>query len=392
MLSAIAGDNSMSEASHYERQNFALVHWQGREGIIYRLGPKKSSSFGPLTHSIAQTLALVHDLRLESLQFRFHPDEYNPDTILPNDVQLVFSSPDKGSYLGISAFVCSSRALGNVPLILLGEIGEYLDGILKRKRDKIFSDITEEKLERNLLGYYEGELFGNWDPIQDTKLQNFATRPPSKITGYWDKELELTGFYEFPGAYAQGVRICSRNHEWNSSKSAGCPLCHELEYEERPPLLAMPSMNFFKKQNASIRPSDLLRYIIQWPRLGTFFVRTLINEEQVWGKGFIKFLLLPTQMVFSTEQQKYIATLWKYKKNEGLKVAILQSAEDKPGKNPRKLIHYWHLLGKMKWDAKRLSDIGLEQVIDQEKIGFADKGELIRVNSSLVEHLDGLVE
>ena len=381
----------MSEAADYERQNFALIHWQGREGIIHRLGHKTYSSFGPLTHSIAQTLALVHDLRLESLQFRFYRSKFDPHTILPNDVQLVFYAPKGRSFLGVSAFVCSSRALGNEPLTLLDEIGESLDGILKRKQMIGKSTFAFREIEKSLLGFYQGELFGNWDPLQDTKLQNYATRDTRTSPTYWNEMFDLVGFFDFPGACTQKINLCPRNHEWNRDNFDSCPLCGSLEFEERPSLLAISFLNFLRKSGSSIVPSDMLRYIAEWPRLGTFVVRTLIQEDQLWGPGFLNVLLLPNQMVFRSAESKYITTLWRYSKESGLRVAVLQSSRDKSQSSSRRLLNYWHFLGKMKWDPKRLADsLNLETVISGEQVGFADKGALTRVNTSLVDHLDGL--
>lgn len=383
----------MSKAPDYEKQNFALIHWQGREGIIHRLGHKTSSSFGPLTHSIAQALAMVHDLRLESLQFRFYRGEFDHHTILPNDVQLVFFASDNSSFLGISAFVSSLRGLGNEPQTLLAEVGESLDGILKRKQSKGYTPLTLEEIETSLLGFYEGELFGDWDSIQDAKLQNYATRQTRQSPAYWNKEFQLIGFFDFPGTYPQNVRHCNGNHEWDSDKSDGCPICGSLNYEDRPPSLAIPFLNFFRGAESPLLPSEMLRYVVEWPRLGTFVVRTLVQEEKVWGPGFIKVLLLPNQMVFRTQENRYVATLWRFAKETGLKVAVLQSAEKGSQYNPRRLFHYQHYLGKMKWDSERLIDaLQLEQIVSNEQVGFADKGDLTRVNASLVEHLDGLVE
>lgn len=383
----------MSKAPDYEKQNFSLLHWQSREGIIHRLGHRASSSFGPLTHSIAQALALVHDLRLESLQFRFYRDEFDHQTILPNDVQLVFFAPKNGSFLGISAFVSSLQALGNEPQTLLGEIGNALDGILKRKQTKEHPLLAFDETESSLLGFYEGELFGNWDSIQDTKLQSYATRQSEQSPAYWNEEFKLSGFFEFPGAHPQKVKHCTENHDWNSDKFEICPVCGSLDFEDRSPSLAIPFLNFFRTSESSLRPSEILRYIVEWPRLGTFVVRTLVQEENLWGPGFIRVLLLPNQMIFRTQENQYIATLWQFAKEDGLSVAVLESCEKKSQNNARRLLHYWHYLGKQKWDSQRLIDaLQLNTILSNEQVGFADKGNLTRVNASLVEHLDGLVE
>ncbi|MFX0115807.1 MAG: hypothetical protein ACFFB3_14755, partial [Candidatus Hodarchaeota archaeon] len=210
---------------------------------------------------------------------------------------------------------------------------------------------------------------------------------------YWNEEFRLIGFFDFPGAHPQNVRRCGENHEWNRDEFRNCPACGSLDFEERPPSLAIPFLNFFRGPESSLLPSEILRYVVEWPRLGTFVVTTLIQEEEVWGPGFINVLLLPNQMVFRTHENKYVATLWQFAKEQGLSVAVLQSSKKENQYHSRRLLHYWHYLGKLKWDSKRLIDaLQLETIISNEQIGFSDKGNLTRVNASLVEHLDGLIE
>ncbi|MFX0061574.1 MAG: hypothetical protein ACFFC7_05250 [Candidatus Hermodarchaeota archaeon] len=369
----------------FEKHDRVILHFITTKGLIRRLGRPLDRS-DPLAEVIsqAQALSMVHDLKLELIQFELHRlSDKLGDSYLPNELQVVFEeSKHKDVLLSSSLIVSTTKSLDTRPAALLKNVlADEIAGYLKRKQSNVYSPESLDLAQRALIAFSETILFESSTP---SKVNNIcSTTSSEKPPEFFLKNYKLISAFEF----ITNIEIssyCSQNHQWSTSlpRAHQCPICLSSSSKELPPHLALLNLSAWLSKHSL---SDVLQYVTQWVTIGSRIVKSLL-EDKIWEPALKNFLLLPKQIILRTSDQNYLVSLWHYEKNI-LKIVLLESSISPMAQTIK---HERFILGREKWVLETIADkLALKQKCRNQKIStFIPKTGLYRLDTALINHLD----
>ncbi|MFX1252708.1 MAG: hypothetical protein ACFFCZ_13965 [Promethearchaeota archaeon] len=370
----------------FEKHDRVILHFITTKGLIKRLGHPLDRS-DPLAEVIsqAQALSMVHDLKLELIQFELHRvSDKLGDSYLPNELQVVFEeSKHQDVLLSSSLFVSSTKSLDTRPATLLKNVlADEIAGYLKRKQSNVYSSESLDLAQKALIGFSEVTLFENLPP---SKIDNDcgSVNDSEKLPEFFLKNYELISAFEFM-TNIETSSYCSQNHQWSTSlpRAHQCPICLSSSSKKLPPHLALLNLSAWISKYSL---SGVLQYVTQWVTIGSRIVKSLL-EDKIWEPALNNILLLPKQIILRTSDQNYRVSLWQYEK-QILKIVLLESSTSPMAQTVK---HERLTLGREKWVLENIADkLALEQKCKNQKISiFVPKTGLYKLDTALINHLD----
>ncbi|MFW9994708.1 MAG: hypothetical protein ACFFD4_21880 [Candidatus Odinarchaeota archaeon] len=372
----------------------AILHVMTPTGQIIELGKQRERYEQGQEFSLAaiismtETLTLVHSLDLKLVQLVIPFLNQDLETALPNDLQIIINKPENGSFKthrGMSSLVYSRDMIPDTVTTLLQQISHYYEGCRQRIQEGLIAEKHSRVIEEELVSLFNAKLFGKLPTTQRKDLTSIFDDQMDKLAkpAFFGISYELIGFISFNEVAIRNIASC-RKHEFDADSFSECPFCGSAIEMIKPPRIIFNGLSFACK-SGYLKPSDVLRFVAPWPKLGEQIVIALVNRG-IWTIDAIKTVLFPAKMIFKLDNN-YIATIWQITRSN-LGIAVL--TEVKQNTTSLSLKIQLHEIAKEKWDFEGIcSRYGLEIMVKDEMIRTeTDQGNLSRIDAVLMNHLD----